>query len=181
MTNRAPRPLSPAQVIRLQDALLANADRPLGFALTILDSGHVALAWSLAISAWRSPGSDRITRTASPDRLTGRSTLRQRTVGTPSVEPSRKIEGVYRFLLHEQYSFAAEAADPEANVAALGAIQKRSQRHDKLKHRGFYVDIDRIGHPLEPTGVYDLQTVRAAGCRNNLPDSFLISPPGLDA
>src|SRR4051794_33214527 len=41
--------LSPAQVVRLQDALLANADALLTSALAVLDLGHFALARSLAI------------------------------------------------------------------------------------------------------------------------------------
>lgn len=41
--------LLPAQVMELQDALLANADRLLTSALAVLDLGHVPLARSLAI------------------------------------------------------------------------------------------------------------------------------------
>lgn len=41
--------LSSAQVVQLQDALLANADALLTSALAVLDLRHVALARSLAI------------------------------------------------------------------------------------------------------------------------------------
>jgi len=41
--------LLPAQVMELQDALLANADRLLTSALAVLDLGHVPLGRSLAI------------------------------------------------------------------------------------------------------------------------------------
>lgn len=43
--------LSPTQVVELQDALLANADRLLTSALAVLDLGNVGLARSLAILA----------------------------------------------------------------------------------------------------------------------------------
>src|SRR5947199_6223267 len=41
--------LTPQQVVRLQDALLANADTLLSSAVALLEIGHVALARSLAI------------------------------------------------------------------------------------------------------------------------------------
>ena len=56
MTIRSLPPLSPSQVVQLQDALLANADRLLVSALTILDSAQVALARSLAILGMEESG-----------------------------------------------------------------------------------------------------------------------------
>ncbi|MBT2519896.1 hypothetical protein [Arthrobacter sp. ISL-28] len=56
MTPCRLRPLSPHQVVQLQDALLASADLPLVFALTILDGGHVALAHSPAILGMEESG-----------------------------------------------------------------------------------------------------------------------------
>ena len=41
--------LTPLQLFRLQDALLANADALLTFAVSVLDLGHLALARSPAI------------------------------------------------------------------------------------------------------------------------------------
>ncbi len=49
--------LSSAQVVQLQDALLANADALLTSALAVLNLGHVALARSLDI-LWCSPRPD---------------------------------------------------------------------------------------------------------------------------
>lgn len=48
--------LTPAQVVQLQDALLANADALLISALAILEIKHVALARSLAILGMEESG-----------------------------------------------------------------------------------------------------------------------------
>lgn len=48
--------LSPARVVELQDALLANADLLLNSALAVLDLGNVGLARSLAILAMEESG-----------------------------------------------------------------------------------------------------------------------------
>jgi AbiV len=48
--------LAPAQVVELQDALLANADRLLNSALAVLDLGNVALSRSLAILGMEESG-----------------------------------------------------------------------------------------------------------------------------
>lgn len=162
MTIRSLPALSPDQVVQLYDALLANADRLLVSALTILERDQVALARSLAILAIEESGKAialherRISIAYDPE-------------GTPFVDEaletlwsshSEKLKRVHRFLVDEKYWFGTEPADHEANATALGAIKRWTKRHDKLKQRGFYVDIDRIGNPLEPTGVGDLETVR---------------------
>ena len=51
-----PADLSPDQVIALQDALLANADRLLRAAVAMLDSENVSLARSLAILGMEESG-----------------------------------------------------------------------------------------------------------------------------
>lgn len=51
-----PLDLSPAQVIALQDALLANANRLLEAALAMLDNDNVLLARSLAILGMEESG-----------------------------------------------------------------------------------------------------------------------------
>lgn len=156
-------PLSPEQVVQLEDALLANADRLLTSALKILDDDQIALARSLAILAMEESGK----AIALHER---RVAIAYDPEGTPFVNAAletlwsshpEKLQKVHGFLVAEQYWFGTEMSDPEANAATLGTIQRWTKRHDKLKKRGFYVDIDRIGNALEPTGVGDAETVRA--------------------
>jgi AbiV family abortive infection protein len=164
MTSRSLPSLSADQVVQLQDALLANADRLLMSALTILDGGHVALARSLAILGMEESGK----AIALHER---RVSIAYEAEGTPFVDEAlerlwsshhEKLTKVHQFLVEEKYWFGTEPADPEANAIALGTIRRWARRHDKLKQRGFYVDIDGIGNPLEPTGVGDVETVRTA-------------------
>jgi AbiV family abortive infection protein len=163
MTIRSLPSLSPDQVVQLQDALLANANRLLVSALAILEDGQVALARSLAILGMEESGK----AIALHER---RVSIAYEPEGTPFVDEalerlwsnhSEKLRKVHRFLVDEKYWFGTEPADQEANAVALGAIERWAKRQDKLKQRGFYVDVDRIGNPLEPTGVGDLETVRA--------------------
>lgn len=163
MTIRCLPALSPNQVVQLQDALLANADRLLVSALMILGGGQVALARSLAILGMEESGK----AIALHER---RVSIAYDAEGTPFVDEalqrlwsshSEKLRTVHRFLVEERYWFGTETADHETNAATLGAIERWAKRHDKLKQRGFYVDIDRIGNPLEPTGVGNVETVRA--------------------
>jgi AbiV family abortive infection protein len=163
MTTRSLPSLSPDQVVQLQDALLANADRLLESALTILDGGHVALARSLAILGMEESGK----AIALHER---RVSIAYDPEGTPFVDEalerlwsshSEKLKKVHEFLVMEKYWFGTEPADPEDNAAFLGTIRRWTQRHDKLKQRGFYVDIDRVGNALEPTSLGDTETVRA--------------------
>lgn len=164
MTIRSLPPLSPSQVVQLQDALLANADRLLVSALTILDSAQVALARSLAILGMeesRKAIALHERRVAIAYEPEGTPFVNDRLEGLWSSH-TEKLKKVYEFLVEETYWFAEEPSDPEANAAALGTIRRWIQRHNKLKQRGFYVDIDKIGNPLEPTGVGGPETVRAA-------------------
>lgn len=66
-----------------------------------------------------------------------------------------KLDLVYEFLVEERYWFGSEPSDPEANQAALGAIKRWTRRNDKVKQRGFYVDIDKVGDVLDPDRVAD--------------------------
>ncbi|WP_366144812.1 AbiV family abortive infection protein [Aeromicrobium sp.] len=65
--------LTPAQVVALMDALLANADTLLTTALTVLEKGQVPLARSLAILGMEESGKAiavherRVEMTAAPD------------------------------------------------------------------------------------------------------------------
>lgn len=162
MTTRSLPSLSPDQVVQLQNALLANADRLFVSALTILDGGHVALARSLAILGMEESGK----AIALHER---RVAIAYDPEGTPFVDEAierlwsshpEKLKKVHQFLVDEKYWFGTEPADQEANAAALGTLRRWTERHDKLKQRGFYVDIDRSGNPLEPTGAGDVETVR---------------------
>jgi AbiV family abortive infection protein len=59
----------------------------------------------------------------------------------------------------ERYWFGTEPADPEANLAYLGTIRAWARRHNKLKQRGLYVDIDEVGGVLAPTDVADRESL----------------------
>ncbi len=56
VANRGLPDLSPAQVVAVQDSLLANADRLLTSALAVLELGNVGLARSLAILGMEESG-----------------------------------------------------------------------------------------------------------------------------
>lgn len=154
--------LSASQVINLQNELLANADRLLNAALSLLGPGSVALARSLAILGMEESGK----AIALHERRVQMADAHE---GEPFVNDvlenlwgshSEKLKTVHRFLVEERYWFATEPADPEANEEYLGTIKSWIRRHDKLKQRGFYVDIDKIGDVLAPTDVADEQSVR---------------------
>jgi hypothetical protein len=110
--------LSAAQVVDLQDALLANADRLLSSAMVVLDSGNIGLARSLAI---------------------------------PGMEESGKAIAIHERRVEMAYAL-------EANLAYVGSIKRWLRRHDKLKQRGFYVDLDKAGGVLAPTGIADRES-----------------------
>lgn len=146
--------LSPAQVVNLQDALLANADRLLRSAFALLELGHVALARSLAILGLEESGKAialherRVQMDSEPE-------------GQPFVNDSleqlwadhqKKLQLVHRFLVEERYWFGDEP-EPEGNQAYLGTIKAWSRRHDRLKQRGFYVGVSKSGSVMEPSDV----------------------------
>ncbi|MTK03172.1 AbiV family abortive infection protein [Micromonospora sp. CP22] len=148
-------------MVELQDALLANADRLLTAALAVLDLGTVGLARSLAILAMEESGKAialherRVEMAYAPE-------------GEPFVNArlenlwashQEKLKLVHTFLAEERYWFGTEPADPERNLAYLGTIKRWALRHDRLKQRGFYVDIDGAGGVLEPTGVSDRESL----------------------
>lgn len=155
-------PLSPSQVTALQDELLANADRLLNAALGLLRPGNIALARSLAILGMEESG-----KAIALHKRRVQMTVEEE--GEPFVNSyleslwgshSEKLEVVHRFLVEEEYWFDTEPADPESNEEYLGTIRKWIRRHDKLKQRGFYVDIDKKGGVLAPTGVAEEKSVR---------------------
>lgn len=153
--------LSPAQVVRLQDALLTNADALLTSAMTLLERGNVALARSLAILGLEESGkaiaihNRRVEIARAPE-------------GTPFrcdaldklwASHQEKLETVHNFLVEERYWFATEPSDAEANAASLGKIKKWADRHDRLKQRGFYVDLSKTADVLTPTQVADEESL----------------------
>ncbi|XBB67364.1 AbiV family abortive infection protein [Nocardioides sp. WV_118_6] len=161
MPRRKLPDLTPEQVVNAQDALLANADRLLSAALAVLDLDNVGLARSLAILGMEESGKAiaiherRVAMAFAPE-------------GEPFVTEEfsdlwashqRKLELVHRFLVAEQYWFGVEPSNPDDNRAYLGAIRSWTKRHDKLKQRGFYVDLDRSGNPLTPDAVADRETM----------------------
>lgn len=149
--------LSPVQVVELQDALLANADRLLTSALAIVDLGYVGLARSVAILALEETGKAiaiherRVQMAFAPE-------------GDPFVDADlaelwtshrKKLERVHRFLTEEPYWFGVEPPDPERSEAHLGTIKAWAQRHDRFKQQGFYVETSKSGDVMAPMDVGD--------------------------
>lgn len=156
--------LSPQQVVRLQDALLANADRLLTSALTIFDLGHISLARSLAILGIEESGK----AIAIHER---RAAMGYEEEGEPFrcdwldqlwASHQKKLEIVYRFLVEEPYWFDVNPPDPEQNEKALGSIKSWARRNDRSKQRGFYVDLAKSGEVLAPPDVGDEDALREA-------------------
>lgn len=149
------------QVVALQDALLANADRLLDAALAVIDLGNTGLARSLAILGVEESGK----AIALHER---RVLIAYEPEGTPFVDDfledlwsshQEKLKLVHQFLELEEYWFGTAPSDPEANLASLGTIKRWARRHDKLKQRGFYVDVNKVGGVLDPIGVGDQESL----------------------
>lgn len=155
-------PLTAAQVVRLQDALLSNADRLLTSALAVLDKGNVGLARSLAILGLEESGKAiaihqrRVDMAYAPE-------------GEPFVDTRleslwashhRKLKLVHDFLVQEPYWFDTQPSDPEENRAWLGEIEEWARNHNMLKQRGFYVDIDAEKGVLTPADASDEDSLR---------------------
>lgn len=158
-----PDDLAPDQVIALQDALLANADRLLRAALTALDEDDAALARSLGILGMEESGKAialherRVDMTHSPE---GEEFVDD---GLRKLwrEHHLKLDIVHRFLMLEQYWFGVEPSDSEENTEVLGTIPEWKRKHNSFKQRGFYVDVTAEGELLTPQGVADPDAVRA--------------------
>lgn len=161
--SHLPANLSPAQVIALQDALLANADQLLRAALLMLESDNVPLARSLAILGMEESGKaialhERRVQMAYASE--GESFVNKRLHELWATH-GRKLEVVHDFLVREEYWFGSEAADPEENARALGAIDEWKRNHNTLKQRGFYVDVTPKGEPVSPREDADSDAVRS--------------------
>lgn len=155
MTNKSLPELSPSQVVRLQDALLANADALLTSALKVLDLGYLALARSLAILGLEESGKaiaihDRRIAMAFAEEGVGFTTKHLSQLWRSH---TLKLDAVYDFLVEERYWFDVESPDPNVNTAALGAVQGWARRHNDDKQRGFYVDVRPDGEAHGPEDV----------------------------
>lgn len=154
--------LTPKQVIRVQDALLANADALLRSALAVLGLGHVALARSLAILGLEESGKAiavherRVAMGYAPDG----ETFRCDWLDELWASHEKKLQTVHRFLVMEPYWFAVQPPDPQQNAAYLGTINSWSRRHDRSKQRGFYVELGRTGEVMTPEDVADEAALR---------------------
>lgn len=163
MTNTSLPELSPSQVVRLQDALLANADALLTAALNVLDLGRLALARSLAILGLEESGKaialhDRRVAMAFVEEGASFTTKRLKQLWRSH---TLKLDTVYDFLVEERYWFDVEPPDPKINAAALGAVQGWARRHNDDKQRGFYVDVGPDGEAHGPEDVdVDAATLR---------------------
>lgn len=154
--------LAPQQVIQLQDALLANANRLLESAVLLLDSGQVSLARSLAILGLEESGKaiaihDR--RVAINHAPPGE-TFRCEALDLLWSSHTRKLEAVHDFLVWERYGFSAGVPDPEENASSLGTIKAWSRRQDRSKQRGFYVELSKTGEALAPSDITDEEALR---------------------
>ena len=106
--------LSPNQVVEVQNALLATADRLLTAALAVLDLGNVGLARSLAILGMEESGKAiavhqrRVEMAYAPE---GEPFMNE---GLSELWASHqtKLELVHGFLVAKQYWFGAAPPDP---------------------------------------------------------------------
>lgn len=154
--------LTPHQVVKLQDALLANADALLNSALAVLDLGHVALGRSLAILGLEESGKAIAIheRRASMAYLPDGEPFRCDKLDELWASHQRKLEKVHEFLVEEPYWFGEHPPNPEETAAYIGTIKSWSRRHDKFKQRGFYVDLSKSGDVLAPTDAVDEEALR---------------------
>lgn len=158
-----PDDLSPAQVVALQDALLANADRLLRAALTALNAEDAPLARSLAILGMEESGKAialherRVMMAYVPE---GEAFVDQQLRDLWG-QHVRKLDAVHHFLVNEEYWFDTIPADPEENAKVLGTIDEWRQNHNAYKQRGFYVDVSLEGDPITPEQAADSDAVRA--------------------
>lgn len=151
MPTRLPQ-LSPEQVLDLQDALLNNADGLLSAALAEIHCGNPGRSQALAILG--------VEESAKAIALHERRVaIAFGAEGEPFVDDRlqllwsdhrEKLRLVHSFLIEERYWFGYGPPDAEENRCALGAMNEWVKRHNLLKQRGFYVDVDDNGDVLAP-------------------------------
>jgi AbiV family abortive infection protein len=153
--------LTPAQLDRLQDELLANADRLLMAAARMLAAGDAALARSLAILGVEESAK----AIALHDR---RVAMAHAPEGEPFVnewlsgvwrDHGKKLRLVHGFIVYERYWFGSGPSDPSTNEAVLGVVGEWSKRHNVLKQQGFYVDVGDDGEVVSPLAPIDEPTL----------------------
>ncbi len=126
--HHLPDNLDSEQVVGLQDALLANADRLLRAALTALDEEDAALARSLGILAMEESGK----AIALHERRVDMAHCPEGEVfvddGLRKLwrEHHLKLDIVHRFLMLEQYWFGVAPSDPEENARCSGRSRSGS-------------------------------------------------------
>ncbi len=154
--------LTPMQVIRLQDALLSNADTLLTSAVTLLDVGNISLARSLAILGLEESGKAIAihNRRVAMNHLPSGETFRCEELDLLWGSHQRKLETVHQFLVDERYWFGEGPSDPEENAASLGAIKSWARRQDHSKQRGFYVELSKTGEVMAPSDVTNEEALR---------------------
>jgi AbiV family abortive infection protein len=145
--------LTPVQVVTLQDALLANADRLLKSARAVLALDNAALAQSLAILG--------LEESAKAIALhCRRVAMAYAAEGEPFVDASlkklwtshrEKLQLVHQFLVDEPYWFGEHPPDRELTQNYLGTIDRWANQYNLFKQRGFYVDVDAAGNVLAPS------------------------------
>lgn len=154
--------LTPEQVVRLQDALLANADTLLTSALALLDLRHIALARSLAILGLEESGKAIAVheRRVAMGYTTDGETFRCDRLDELWASHEKKLETVHRFLVEEPYWFDVQPPDSDENATYLGTIKSWARRHDRSKQRGFYVNLSKTGDVMAPPDVADEAALR---------------------
>jgi AbiV family abortive infection protein len=155
--------LSPEQVIRLQTALLANADALRKASEALVDRAQIGLARSLAILGLEESGKAIAVhrrRTLLVHLPEGES-FRCAWLDALWASHEKKLTAVHDFLVAEEYWFAEQPPDPEETKAVLGSIRRWSDRQDKFKQRGFYVELARDGRAMAPSDIDDQSSLRA--------------------
>ncbi|MFT4265285.1 MAG: AbiV family abortive infection protein [Nocardioides sp.] len=153
--------MSPEQVVAVEDALLANADRLLNAALAVLDLGSFGLARSLAILGMEESGEAiaiherRVEMAYAPE---GEPFVTKQLNQLWASHP-KKLRLVHSFLVNEPYWFDTIEPDRDETAAYLGTIERWTERHNTLKQQGFYVDLDDNGDALAPQDIAEEESL----------------------
>ncbi|SFC74470.1 abortive infection protein, AbiV family [Nocardioides terrae] len=153
--------MSPEQVVAVEDALLANADRLLNAALAVLDLGSFGLARSLAILGMEESGKAiaiherRVEMAYAPE---GEPFVTKQLNHLWASHP-KKLRLVHSFLVDEPYWFDTIEPDRDGTAAYLGTIERWTERHNTLKQQGFYVDLDDNGDAVAPQDVAEEESL----------------------
>lgn len=146
----------------MQNALLANANTLLVSALALLDLGHIALARSVAILGLEESGKAVAVheRRVQMCRISEGEEFRSDQLDELWASHEKKLEVVHHFLMEEPYWFDVQSPDPDENATYLGTIKSWARRHDRSKHRGFYVDVGKTGEVMAPSDIPDESALR---------------------